>query len=59
LLLHKKEGIKNKQNYRPISPLSVFSKIVEKLMCNRLIAIVVRKGVLTDAQNGFRKKKTN
>jgi predicted outer membrane repeat protein len=49
--LHKKGDTKNIQNYRPISLLSVFSKILEKL-----IAFVVRNGILTDAQNGFRKK---
>jgi potassium voltage-gated channel Eag-related subfamily H protein 8 len=49
--LHKKGDIKNVQNYRPISLLFVFSKILEKLM--------YRNGVLIDAQNGFRKKKIN
>jgi hypothetical protein len=36
-LLHKKRNTGEVQNYRPISFLSGFSKIVEKLMYNRLM----------------------
>ena len=48
------------QNYRPIVLLSVFSKLLEKLVYNRLMAFMEGNGVLTEAQHGFRtKKKTN
>ena len=41
--LHKKGNTGEVQNYRPISPLSVFSKIVEKLMYNRLMSFITKK----------------
>jgi hypothetical protein len=56
--LHKKGDIKNIQNNRPISLLSVSSRILEKLMYNRLITFIGRNGILTDAQNGFRKERS-
>ena len=34
--LHKKDSCDNRSNYRPISILSAFSKIIEKLMYDRL-----------------------
>ena len=41
-----------------ISILSVFSKLLEKLMCNRLISFVVKNKVFLEAQNGFGEKKS-
>ena len=41
-------------NYRPISVLPCFSKILEKLMYKRLIDYVHKNGTLTDCQYGFR-----
>jgi 5-bromo-4-chloroindolyl phosphate hydrolysis protein len=41
-----------------ISLVFVFSKILEKLMHSILIAFVVRNGVVTESQNGFRKKRS-
>ena len=43
-------------NYRPISVLPFFSKILEKLMYKRLIDYINRNGILTDRQYGFRSK---
>jgi hypothetical protein len=53
--LSKKGDIHDVKEYRPIAILSVFSKIQEKLMYNRLIPFLVDNNVLTEAQNGFRK----
>ena len=41
-------------NYRPISVLPCFSKILEKLMYTRLIDYIHKNGILTDCQYGFR-----
>jgi len=41
---------------RPISILSVFSKILEKLIYNRLL-FINKHNILTDAQHGFRNNK--
>src|SRR6218665_2411048 len=50
-----KAGQKNSiSNYRPISILPFFSKILEKLMATRLSDYIERHAILTDAQYGFR-----
>jgi hypothetical protein len=41
-------------NYRPISVLSIFSKILEKLMYNRLIEYIKTHNILFKNQFGFR-----
>jgi hypothetical protein len=56
--LHKKGDKSDIQNYRPISLLSVSSKILEKLMYNSLISFVARNNILTEAQNGFKEKRS-
>ena len=43
-------------NYRPISVLPVFSKILEKLVYNRLLSFLDKNCILYDKQFGFRKK---
>jgi hypothetical protein len=43
------------QNYRPISVSSIFSKLLERLMFNRLIHFLSNNRTFTEAQNGFRK----
>ena len=56
--LHKKGDTGEVQNYRPISLLSVFSKIIEKLMYSRLLSFFTKNGILNEAQHGFRKGKS-
>ncbi len=43
-------------NYRPISLLSNFSKILEKIVSNRLTAFLENHNLLSHSQFGFRKK---
>ena len=45
-------------NYRPISLLSVFSKIIEKLMYARLYRFLEIHNILYSMQFGFREKNT-
>jgi hypothetical protein len=56
--VHKKGDARVVRNYRPIALLPVFSKLLEKLMYNRLIAFIEGNGVLTEAQHGFRTRKS-
>ena len=43
-------------NYRPVSLLSVFSKIFERLMYNRVVSFFDTKNLFYELQFGFRKK---
>ena len=43
-------------NYRPISLLSIFNRILEKLVFNRLITFVNNNNILYNKQFGFRAK---
>jgi Reverse transcriptase (RNA-dependent DNA polymerase) len=43
-------------NYRPISLLSVFDKLLERLMYNRLYSFLTKHDILYKYQFGFRKK---
>ena len=54
--LHKKESKLNFLNYRPISLLSVFSKIYEKLMYTRIYSYLDKKNLIYSKQFGFRSK---
>ena len=46
------------ENYRPISVLSCFSKLLEKLMYNRLINFTDKNQILSKHQYGFRKNRS-
>ena len=54
--LYKSENKKLVTNYRPISVLPVFSKILEKLMHIRLYEFLDSNLLLTENQYGFRPK---
>jgi hypothetical protein len=53
--VYKKGEINNMTNYRPISLLTSFSKIFEKIIYKRLMDHFHSKNTLTDNQFGFRK----
>ena len=53
--IFKDEDDTDPSNYRPISLLSVFNRIFEKVMYNRLIEFIDKHGILSNAQYGFRK----
>ena len=54
--IHKKGSFDNPTNYRQISLLSVFSKVIEKLMHQRLYKFLELCDVLYSLQFGFREK---
>ena len=55
-----KSNEKNKfENYRPISVLICFSKLLEKLMARRLTKFFDKNNILSKHQYGFRKKQIN
>ena len=53
--LYKKGVIHDPNNHRPISLLSHFDKIFEKILCRRLISFLERNEPLYFYQYGFRK----
>jgi len=54
--LYKKDEIAGTSNYRPISLLTSFSKIFEKIIYTRLICHLNHSHILVDEQFGFRTK---
>ena len=54
--IHKGNSIQDMNNYRPISLLSIFDKIIEKLMHKRLYNFLEDNNILYEKQYGFRKK---
>lgn len=54
--LFKKANTNDVSNYRPISLLPQFSKILEKIFLNRLHIFIERHAILSNCQYGFRSK---
>ena len=54
--IHKNNDPNNFCNYRPISILPCFSKILERLMYNRLERFLNQSQIISEVQYGFRKK---
>ena len=57
--IHKGGSTQDVNNYRPISLLSIFDKIIEKLMHKRLYNFLMEHNILYQNQFGFRKKQFN
>ena len=55
LPLFKKGSKKEKSNYRPVSVLTAFSKIFEKVIFNRLLSHSNENNIIVAEQHGFRK----
>lgn len=55
--LYKSNDIREKSNYRPISLLSVFSKVIEKFVKDQFIDYLSANTILSNFQYGFRKDK--
>ena len=45
-------------NYRPVSLLPQFSKIIEKLFVNRLDSLINKHGLINNCQYGFRSNRS-
>ena len=56
--IHKSGEVSNFNNYRPISLLPAFSKLLEKLMYNRLLSFINKHKIVYKHQYGFRKNHT-
>jgi len=53
--VHKKDSVTCMNNYRPISLLSIFNKILKKLVYKRLITFIDKYNILYEKQFGFRR----
>ena len=53
--IHKGDSIFEMSNYRPISLLPIFSKILEKVMYSRIIHFIEKHNILYKNQYGFQK----
>jgi hypothetical protein len=56
--VYKRGNKQEASNYRPISVLSVFSKVMEKIVYNRLVSFTSKFKILTENQHGFKKNKS-
>ena len=54
--LYKNDNPELFKNYRPISILPCFSKIIERIMYNRLYSFLTKHNIISEKQYGFRKK---
>ena len=55
--LHKEGDLNDVSNYRPITSLSVFSKLFEKLVHKRMTSFISRYNLINPNQFGFQKNK--
>ena len=55
ILIFKEDDNTEPSNYRPISLLSIFNRLFEKIMYNRLIEFIEKHDLHSNSQYGFRK----
>ena len=56
--LHKKGDNTLSENYRPVALLSTISKILERVIFNRIIEFATQHNIISDSQHGFRKNRS-
>ena len=56
--IFKKGDINSMNNYRPIALITTISKILEKLMYNRLLDFASKSKLLSRCQHGFQKNRS-
>ena len=56
--IHKSGPTDQHTNYRPISILPSLSKVLERVVHNRLTEFITDNGILTDCQFGFRSQRS-
>jgi hypothetical protein len=56
--LHKKADKYDMYNYKTVSIIPVFAKLLERLMYNRMRSFLYENKILSEGQNGFRKGKS-
>ena len=56
--IHKGDSVLTVSNYRPISLLPIFSKIIERLIYNQFIEYIESNKILSELQFGFQRNKS-
>lgn len=51
--IHKKGDKSAFSNYRPIALTSCISKVIEKIICNRMINFIDQNNIISNSQNGY------
>ena len=54
VLVHKKSHKQSLKNYRPISLLPIFGKIVERIIYNNIFEYLTTNKLISDNQSGFK-----
>ena len=54
ILVFQIDGRSTAKNYHPVSLVSLFSKVLEKLVNNRVVDHLEKSGLFSDFQYGFR-----
>ena len=56
--IHKGDSVLTVSNYRPISLLPIFSKIMERLIYNQFMDFIEQNNILSELQFGFQRNKS-
>ena len=56
--IYKNEDVTDPNNYRPISLLSVFNRIIEKRIYRQLRSFLEERNILYQSQHGFRERRS-